>query len=210
MSSPAGTAEPWTLPAVEVAAALDVDPPAGLSSGEAAARLDRYGRNVLDAAAEVPTWRKLLAQLQDPLVYLLIGAVVVSLVAWLLEGADGVPFEVIVITVIIVANGVLGYVQESRAEEAVAALQRMAATTTAVLRDGKQVRVPAEELVPGDVMLLAEGDAIAADGRLVEAATLMIAEASLTGESEAVLKDADPVAVDAGLGDRLDMVFSGT
>ncbi len=200
----------WARPATDVAADLGVDPSVGLIAAEAAARLERHGRNALDPAAEVPTWRKLLAQLQDPLVYLLIGAVIVSLVAWLLEGAEGVPFEVIVIAVIIVANAILGYVQEAKAEEAVAALQRMAATTTAVLRDGRQVRVTAEELVPGDVMLLAEGDAIAADGRLLEAATLMVAEASLTGESEAVLKDVDPVGADAGVGDRLDMVFSGT
>ena len=191
-----GVTDAWARPAIDVAADLGVDPSVGLISAEAAARLERHGRNALDPAAEVPTWRKLLAQLQDPLVYLLIGAVIVSFVAWLLEGAEGVPFEVIVIAVIIVANAILGYVQEAKAEEAVAALQRMAATTTAVRRDGRQVRVTAEELVPGDVMLLAEGDAVAADGRLLEAATLMVAEASLTGESEAVLKDVDPVGAD--------------
>ena len=158
----------------------------------------------------MPTWRKLLAQLQDPLVYLLLAAVVVSLVAWLLEGADGVPFDVIVILVIVAANALLGYVQEARAEEAVAALQRMAAAGATVVRDGYQRRVEAEELVPGDVLVLAEGDAVSADARLVEAASLMIAEASLTGESEAVLKDVAPVAADAALGDRVDMVFSGT
>src|SRR6185312_16248740 len=202
-------AEPWRCPAEQVAAAFGVDPAVGLGAGEAAERLDRHGRNVLDAAAEVPAWRKLLAQLQDPLVYLLIAAVLVSLVAWVIEGAHGVPFEVIVIGVIIVANALLGYVQEARAEEAVAALQRMAATTTAVVRDGRQVRVAADELVPGDVMVLAEGDAIAADGRLIESATLMVAEASLTGESEAVLKDDAPVDGEVGIGDRIDMVFSG-
>src|SRR6478735_8552505 len=139
--------EPWRLEIGDVVAALATDPVAGLSAAEA-------------------------AQLQDPLVYLLLAAVVVSLVAWLLEGAHGVPFDVIVIVVIVAANAVLGYVQEARAEEAVAALQRTAAAGATVVRDGYQQRVAAEELVPGDVLLLAEGDAVGADGRLIEANSL--------------------------------------
>ena len=103
------------------------------------------------------------------------------------------PFEVIVILFIVVVNAVLGYVQEARAEQAVAALQRMAAATAGVVRDGREERVPAVDVVPGDVLLLAEGDAVSADGRLVEAASLTVAEASLTGESEAVLKDVAPL-----------------
>ena len=202
--------EPWRLDAADVVGALATDPVAGLSAAEAARRLAVHGPNVLTAEEPVPTWRKLLAQLQDPLVYLLLAAVVVSFVAWLLEGADGVPFDVIVIVVIVAANAVLGYVQEARAEEAVAALQRMAAAAATVVRDGRQQRVDTDVLVPGDVLVLTEGDAVSADARLVDAASLMIAEASLTGESEAVLKDTAAVAADAGLGDRVDMVFSGT
>ena len=159
----------------------------------------------------MPTWRKLLAQFADPLIYLLLGAVVVSFVAWILEGREEVPFEVIVILVRSSSlNAVLGYVQEARAEQAVAALQRMAAATAGVVRDGREQRVAAADVVPGDVLLLAEGDAVSADGRLVEAASLMVAEASLTGESEAVLKDVAPLAEPAGLGDRVNMVFNGT
>ena len=203
-------AEPWGLDASEVAARLDTDVTTGLTAAAAADRLGEHGPNALDPAREVPAWRKLLAQLQDPLVYLLLAAVVVSFVAWLLEGADGVPFDVIVIVVIVGANAVLGFVQEVRAEEAVAALQRMAAAGATVVRDGRQQRVEVVDLVPGDVLLLAEGDAVSADARLVEAASLMVAEASLTGESEAVLKDTAPVAADAALGDRVGMVFSGT
>jgi Ca2+-transporting ATPase len=202
--------DPSLLDAAEVAGSLGVDPASGLSSAEATERLARAGRNRLDPAAEVPVWRKLLAQFADPLIYLLLAAVVISVVAWALEGAQGVPFEAIVIAVIVVANAVLGFVQERKAEQAVAALQRMAAPTATLLRDGRQVRVPAEEIVPGDVLVLGEGDAVGADGRLLQAASLTVAESSLTGESEPVLKDGATLPASAPLGDRTNMVFSGT
>jgi magnesium-transporting ATPase (P-type) len=204
------TGQVWQREAAQVAAELGTDVARGLTPDEAAARLARHGPNELAAAATVPAWRKLLAQFADPLIYLLLAAVVVSLVAWAAEGAEGPPFDAIVILVIIVLNGVLGFVQEARAEEAVAALQRMAAATASVRRDGREERIPAADVVPGDVLLLAEGDAVGADGRLVEASSLMVAEASLTGESEAVLKDVAPLAGPAGLGDRINMVFKGT
>jgi magnesium-transporting ATPase (P-type) len=202
--------EPWRRSAGDVAAQLGSDVRSGLTPEEAAARLERYGANELDAAEQVPTWRKLLAQFADPLIYLLLLAVVVSVVAWLVEGAEAVPFEAIVILVIVVLNAVLGYVQEARAEQAVAALQRMAAASAGVVRGGVEQRVPSRDVVPGDVLLLAEGDAVAADARLVEAASLMLAEASLTGESEAVLKDVATLEAPAGIGDRVNMVFDGT
>ena len=193
-----------------VAASLGADLRRGLSTAEAAARLARFGPNRLDTAERVPVWRKFLGQFENPLIYLLVAAVVVSLVAWVLEGGGEPPFDAIVITAIIVANAVLGYVQEARAEQAVAALQRMAAATAGVVRDGREGRIPATDVVPGDILALAEGDAIAADARLVEAASLMVAEASLTGESEAVLKEIGSIADTVGLGDRVNMVFSGT
>ena len=134
-----------------------------------------------------------------------------SLVAWILEGGEEVPFEVVVILAIILLNAVLGYVQEARAEQAVAALQRMAAATPpASFATERPQRVPSVDVVPGDVLLLAEGDAVAADARLVEAASLTVAEASLTGESEAVLKDVTALDEPVGLGDRVNMVFDGT
>ena len=202
--------EPWRRDVAEIATDLDADIRNGLTSAAAADRLARHGRNELDAAEIVPRWRKLLDQFADPLIYLLLGAVVVSLVAWIIEGAEGVPFEVVVILVIVLLNAVLGYVQEARAEQAVAALQRMTATTATIVRDGRDERIAAAEIVPGDVMLLAEGDAVSADARLVEAASLQVAEASLTGESEAVLKEVAQIAAPAGLGDRTNMVFKGT
>ena len=202
--------EPWRRDPTDVAAELDTDVGRGLTSAEAAFRLARDGPNELEAAAAVPAWRKFLSQFVDPLIYLLLAAVVVSVVAWAAEGADGVPYEAVVIAVIVVLNAVLGYVQEARAEQAVAALQRMAASTASVVRDGREQRIAAADVVPGDVVLVAEGDAVSADGRLVEAASLTAAEAALTGESEAVLKDVATITEAVGLGDRVNMVFAGT
>jgi magnesium-transporting ATPase (P-type) len=193
-----------------VARSLDTDVHSGLSSAEAAARLERDGPNRIDPAAAEPGWLRFARQFADPLVYLLLGAVVVSLIAWAIEGAGGVPVDAIVIIAIIVANAVLGYVQEQKAEEAVAALQQMAAATARVVRDGAEQRVPADDVVVGDVLLLGAGDSVCADGRLANAATLMVAESSLTGESEPVLKDAASLEQPAALGDRVNMVFNGT
>ncbi len=210
-SSPApGIPEPWRRDAGDVVDELGGDVRRGLSSDEAAARLAQFGPNQLEAGAVVPAWRKFLGQFANPLIYLLIGAVVVSLVAWAIERSEPAPFDAIVITAIVVLNAVLGYVQEARAEQAVAALQRMAAPTAGVLRNEREERVAATDIVPGDVLLLAEGDAVSADARLVEAASLTVAEASLTGESEAVLKEFARLDEPAGLGDRVNMVFAGT
>ena len=201
---------PWAEEPAAVAAGWAVDPDHGLTQAEAHQRLDDHGPNVLEQAEAVPAWRKLLAQFQDTLVYLLLVAVAISLAAWLLEGAEGVPFEVVVIAAVLVANAVLGFAQEARAEQAVAALARMAAAQAGVVRDGQVQRVPSAEVVPGDVLALAEGDAVAADARLVESSALKVAEAALTGESEPVLKAVATLPAEASLGDRLDMVFSGT
>jgi magnesium-transporting ATPase (P-type) len=203
-------AEPWLMPAEEVARGLGSDPALGLSFEEVAQRRARHGPNRLDARPPVAAWRKLLLQLRDPLVYLLLGAVLVSLAAWAFEGAHGWPFEALVVLGIVAANAVLGYVEESRAERAVAALQRMTEATATLWRAGTQQRLPALEVVPGDILMLAEGDAVAADARLLSASNLRLAEASLTGESEAVLKQSAPLAAPTALGDRLNMVYKGT
>ena len=134
-----GSRDACSREAAEIAASLGTNVRHGLSAAEAAARLARFGPNRLEAAQQVPAWRKFLAQFADPLIYLLLAAVVVSLVAWVLEGGEEAPFDAIVIAVIVVANAVLGYVQEARAEQAVAALQRMAAATAGVVRDGREV-----------------------------------------------------------------------
>jgi Ca2+-transporting ATPase len=203
-------AEPWVQDPAAVAAALGTDPDAGLTNDEAGARLSRFGPNRLELERPVPAWRKFLLQFKSPLVYLLLVAVAISFVAWVIDGAHGAPFEAIVIALILFANAVLGYAQEARAEQAVAALQQMTTPMSTVVRDGVAHRVETAAIVLGDVLLLAEGDSVGADGRLIEAATLTIAEASLTGESEPVLKDPASLSGSVTLGDRINMVFSGT
>ncbi|MEQ1685048.1 MAG: cation-translocating P-type ATPase [Burkholderiaceae bacterium] len=202
--------DPSVLGAGDVATALGADVARGLTAQEAARRLAADGPNDLQAEPPVPTWRRVLRHFNDPLIYLLLAAIVIALVAWLIEGRVGWPVDAIVIAVIVVLNAVLGHVQQSRAENAVAALARMTVATSAVLRDGQLHRVPSSELVRGDLLVLGEGDAVGADARLLQATSLRVQEASLTGESEAVLKDAATLAQRSPLGDRLDMVFKGT
>jgi len=198
------------LAADAVVQSFGSDAEGGLTVPEATRRLTEYGPNELRAVSPMPAWRRVLAQFQDPLVYLLLGAIVVALVAWLIEGSEGWPIDAIVIAMVVVANAVLGFVQEARAANAVAALARMTAVTSSVLRDGERRRIPSAELVPGDILLLEEGDAVGADGRLLLSASLRVQEASLTGESEAVLKDAAPLNGPAPLAERSCMVFKGT
>ncbi len=193
-----------------VAREMGADVEHGLTGSEAARLLDKFGRNELRAVSQMPAWRRLLAQFKDPLVYLLLGAIIIALVAWLIEGRDGWPIDAIVIAMVVAANAVLGFVQEARAASAVAALAQMTATTSSALRDGERRRIPSAELVPGDILLLEEGDAVGADGRLLLSASLRVQEASLTGESEAVLKDADALTAPAPLAERSCMVFKGT
>jgi potassium/sodium efflux P-type ATPase len=214
MSSPreasADTFDPVRADAADVARALGVDAERGLTSAEASARLSQHGPNELRGTARNPLWRRLVAQFTDPLILLLLAAVVISLIAWIVEGAEGWPIDAVVILAIILLNAALGLVQESRAERAVAALAVMTRAQSTVLRDGELRAVPSAELVPGDVLVLAEGDQVGADGRLVRANSLRVAEASLTGESEAVEKRVDTIDEVVPLGDRRDMVYKGT
>lgn len=189
---------------------LGVDPAVGLSDAEAERRLAVDGPNELRSRPPVPLWRTVLDQFRDPLVALLLVAVGISVAVWWVEGTDGVPVDAVVIAAIVVLNAVLGLVQESKAEGAVAALRSITEASSTVLRDGRRVTVRSAELVRGDVLVLAEGDAVGADARLLSATALRVQESSLTGESEAVLKDAAVLAAPAPLGDRFDMVYKGT
>ena len=194
----------------DVVRAVAADASNGLSAQEAARRLIANGANQLRAAPLVSGWRRVLAHFQDPLVYLLLAAIAIALVAWIIEGRVGWPVDAMVIVVVVLINAVIGYVQESKATQAVAALAKMTEVTSSVLRDGQVRRVPSVELVLGDIVVLAEGDSVGADARLIEATSLRVQEASLTGESEAVLKDAATLVGTAALADQLNMVFKGT
>jgi len=182
----------------------------GVTTAEASRRLKENGSNTLKSAPRLSTWRRVLVHFQDPLVYLLLAAVVIALVAWAIEGMAGWPVDAVVIATVILFNAILGFVQEAKAQDAVAALAKMTTATSSVLRDGKSLRIPSSELVRGDILMLSEGDAVGADGRLLEATTLHMQEASLTGESEAVLKDAATLTTAVPVSDRRNMVFKGT
>ncbi|MDD5647694.1 MAG: cation-translocating P-type ATPase [Dehalococcoidia bacterium] len=175
----------------------------GLSHEEAASRLEKYGYNELQGDDSVSPWKLLLEQFKNVLIIILLIAVALS--AFLGEVTDA-----IVIFVIIVFAAGLGFFQEYRAGRAIQALKRMAAPLASVLRGGVETDVPARELVPGDVILLTMGDMIPADARVIDEINLRTNEAPLTGESNAVEKNCDPIDSDASLGDRINMVFSGT
>jgi len=193
-----------TLPVEETAGRLRTDLEHGLSTEEARRRLAEVGPNELAERPRPGFWHIVLDQFNSFLVWILIGAALISLVLGQME-------EAAAILAIVVLNAVLGAVQERRAEEALAALRKMAAPEARVLRDGHRVTVPARELVPGDVVFLEAGNYVPADLRLVESVNLRIDEASLTGESVAVEKEADLVLPEeAVLGDRRNCAFMGT
>jgi P-type Ca2+ transporter type 2C len=191
--------------AVEVASALSTDPERGLSLHEAHKRLVRHGPNAIEEKKRQPAILRFLLQFNDFMIFVLLGAVVIS-AAWLHEYVDAA-----VILIIVLLNAVLGFVQESRAETALRKLKEMGAPSVKVVRDGTEAELPARDLVPGDLIVLETGDVVPADARLVESVNLQANESSLTGESVASTKDATATFdEDAPLGDRGDMVFSGT
>lgn len=177
--------------------------PGGLSEAEAVARLARHGRNVLPEAPRRSWWQVFLAQFRSPLIYLLFAAAVLALFI-------GDRVDAWVILAVVLGNACLGAVQEGRAERSMAALRRLAAMRVRVLRAGREGEIEAAELVPGDVLVLSAGDAVAADARLIEATVLEVAEAALTGESTPTAKQAGAIPGDTALAERCNMVFSGT
>ncbi|MFT0847262.1 cation-translocating P-type ATPase [Actinomycetaceae bacterium L2_0104] len=201
---------PYLRDSQEAVSALRVDPAVGLSRAEAAARLATFGPNELRGKPPTPLWQRVLLQLKDPLVILLILAALISGGAWILEGAHGAPIEAIVVLLVVAFNVGIGLVQESRAADAVAALAEMTAAHVTVLREGELWDIPAAELVPGDILQLSEGDEVGADARLLSSNSLRIAEASLTGESTAVDKSTETLSGRMALGDRSNMAYKGT
>ena len=191
------------LHAAEAVAAVKSDDVHGLSVEDARGRLERFGANALPSANR----RTLLAifahQFKSPLIFLLVVAAGVAL-------ALGHTKDALVIFVVLFLNALIGSLQEGRAERSLESLRRLATHRARVVRSGRQLTVEARELVPGDIVLLEAGDAIAADARLVEGASLQIAEAALTGESVPVGKALVPLAPDTPLADRHNMVYAGT
>ena len=184
----------------------------GLSGSEAAKRLEKYGRNKLEEGKKDSLLKRFLNELADPMIIILIVAAAISGVTAFYEGESFT--DVIIILAVVIINAVLGVVQESKAEAAIEALQEIAAATSKVLRDGKQVTLKSEELVPGDIVILEAGDAVPADGRIIESASMKIEEAALTGESVPVSKIMDILNLggekDVPLGDRKNMMYMGS
>ncbi len=202
--------EPVLTEAAEIVEFWESNAETGLTEAEVESRKAKYGLNELKAPPKTPKWRVFLEQFNSPLIYLLFAAIFISILAWAFEGAKGLPVDAIVILLIVILNAIMGYVQENRAADAVAALQSMTRTMATVIRDGEQQEIPSAEVVPGDLLVLSEGDEVSADARLISASSLRIAEASLTGESVPVGKSPDVLPEMVALGDRKNMVFKGT
>ncbi len=184
----------------------------GLASEDASARLERCGRNKLEEPPKDSNLKKFFSQLKDPMIIVLLAAAVLSLVTSL-YGGEAVT-DVFIILFVVILNSVLGVVQESKAEEAIEALKKMTAATSKVMRDGAIQTVKSEELVPGDIILLEAGDAVPADARALESASLKVEESALTGESLPVDKHSEPLSAEGGedipLADRRNMIYTGS
>lgn len=184
----------------------------GLSEAEVQKRREEYGLNKLNEGKKVSLIQRFLNELKDPMIIILIVAAVVSGITAVYSNESFA--DVIIIMLVVIINAVLGVIQESKAEQAIAALQEIAAATSKVMRGGEQVTVRSEELVPGDIIVLEAGDSVPADARIIECASLKVEEAALTGESVPVTKTSDILSAegkkDVPLGDRKNMVYTGS
>ena len=180
----------------------------GLTSAQAKERLEKYGPNALQAGEKTTVLQKFINQFKDFMIIVLLAAAVISFFAH--EGAPD-PTDAIVILAVVILNAIVGVIQESKAEEAIEALQKMASPVATVLRDGEHLHIKGEEIVVGDIVILEAGDVVPADMRLLEVNTIKIEEAALTGESVPVEKDlVIPEGEDVGIGDRSNMAFAST
>lgn len=203
--------KPYARSKEDVLKELSSDSEKGLTSADAQKRLLEYGLNTLGEKKQIPLWKRFFEQFKDAMVLILIAAAGLSAVMALKEGGFGGWVDVIVILSIVIINAGLGVYQEGKADQAIAALKKMSSPQTKVIRDGVQKLLPSEQIVPGDIVTLDAGDLVAADIRLVSQSSLKVEEASLTGESVPVEKNADSVlAPESGLGDRNNMLFMGT
>jgi magnesium-transporting ATPase (P-type) len=202
-AEPHAAAASHALESTEVLSRLGSDQRLGLAAGEVARRLEKHGSNTLPEAVTSPAWLKFLQQFQQPLLILL-------LVAGLIKALLGSWTNALVIWAVTVINAVIGYLQEARAEGAIATLARAVRTDCTVLRDGQTLRVPSSELVPGDVLQLVAGDKVPADLRLLEQRDLQVDESGLTGESLPVGKGTGLLPAKTLLADRLNMAYAGS
>ena len=194
----------YAMPTDQLLAVCEVNAEEGLSAADVERRRQLCGSNQLTEAPPVPSWKKLLGQFKDLVIWILIAAAVIS--GLMKEWADTAA-----ILAIVIVNGIIGYLQEEKAGRALAALQKMSSPMARVIRDGVLKVIPASELVPGDVVELEAGDNIPADSRLLSGFGFRVQEASLTGESAPVNKEADCVLTEnSPLGDRRNMVYMGT
>ncbi|MEP0802462.1 cation-translocating P-type ATPase [Funiculus sociatus] len=212
-------ARPWhTLEVEKTLELLSSDAESGLTTVEAQERLQQYGPNELQETAGRSSWEILLDQFKNIMLLMLILVALISGILDLVDlrggklAAGEIPFkDTIAILLIVVLNGILGYLQESRAEKALAALKKLSSPKVRIIRDGRQAEVEGKALVPGDIMLVEAGVQISADGRLIEEANLQIRESALTGEAHAVNKQASVhLSDETSLGDRINLVFQGT
>ncbi|MFT4890560.1 MAG: Ca2+-transporting ATPase [Halobacteriales archaeon] len=196
-------------PIEEVFEAVDSGPD-GLSDEEARRRLDEYGPNEIREGEEISPIEIFVDQFRDFLIYLLIFAAIISLAVGLFPGHEPEYADAILIVLILLANGVFGFVQDYRAEKSIEALKDLSTPDATVIRDGERHTIDSTEVVPGDVIVVEGGDAVPADARLIESSSLETDESALTGESTQVAKDPAPVDEDAPLADRTDMLYMNT
>jgi cation-transporting ATPase F len=190
------------LPIEQVAQKLGADENAGLSAAEVKARREKYGPNAMTAKSGTPAWLKFLQQFNSAVVYVLLGAAVGCFFL-------GEIVDCLVIACVLFANAIVGYLQEAKAEKAISALSQMMVTETTVRREGRKIRVPSADLVPGDIVLLQSGDRVPADLRLAQVKSLQCDEAAMTGESLPAAKSAGPLPADTILNDRANIAFAG-
>ena len=187
----------------------------GLSSLQAEERLQKNGPNELEAPPSLPMWKRFINQMKDPMIIILLIAALISGITTYYESvlsqSSAFPTDSMIILIVVIINAVLGVVQESKAEKAIESLQKMSASNSKILRDGKVMMIPSIKLVKGDVVLLEAGDSINADGRVMESASLTVEESALTGESTSVKKNTNVIEMqDIPLGDRTNMVYRGS
>jgi Ca2+-transporting ATPase len=193
----------------QVAAGLQVKPETGLSAQQVSERQAKYGLNALPSGPKLSIWKLLIGQFNDVLILVLIAAATVSLGLSLFEH-EGLPTEALLIYGIVLAIAIVGFTNEYKAEKTVEALKKLMSQTCRVRRDGEELEISADQLVPGDIVLLDEGKKIPADIRLIDAKRLQVNEASLTGESVPAMKDTAVLGGELALGDQKNMLFSGT